>query len=54
MNPILIALVFLFGFVVWLLLAFAYKPIGKIIKRLTDNARQAMSEEETTKEKGEN
>ena len=54
MNPILIALVFLLGFVVWLLLAFAYKPIGKIIKKLTDNAQRAMLEEDTTKDEGEN
>lgn len=54
MNPILIALVFLLGFIVWLLLAFAYKPIGKIINRLTSNARKAMLEEDITEEKGEN
>ena len=50
MNPILVILVLLGGFLLWLLLAFAYRPIGKIFKRLADDAQRAMSEDDTKEE----
>ena len=50
MNPILVILILLGGFLLWLLLAFAYIPIGKIFKRLTDDAKRAMSEDDTKEE----
>lgn len=56
MNPILVILILLGGFLLWLLLAFAYIPIGKIFKRLADDAKRAMSEDDTkeeTNDKGE-
>ena len=53
MNPILVIGILLIGFLLWLLLSFAYRPIGKIFKRLADDAKRAMSEDETTENKGE-
>ena len=53
MNPILVILIFLIGFLLWLLLAFMYRPVGKIFKRLNDDAKRAMLEDEETNEKGE-
>ena len=42
MNPIFIFLVFLVTILIWFLLAFLFKPIGKIIIRLIDDVREAM------------
>ena len=47
MNPILIILIFLGGALLWLLCAFLYRPIGKIAKRLFEDAKESMKDDET-------
>ena len=55
MNPFLVFLIFLAVGILWLLCSFLYKPIGKIAKRIFDDAKEATSEETTNENnKGEN
>jgi hypothetical protein len=55
MNPFLVFLILLTVCLLWLLSSFLYKPIGKIAKRLFDDAKEATSEEiQKEKNKGEN
>jgi len=55
MNPFLVFLILLAAFILWWLLSFLYKPIGKIAKRIFDDAKEATSEETTNENnKGEN
>lgn len=49
MNPLLIILIFIGGGLLWLLCSFLFKPLGKIFKKLFDDAKEAMSEETETK-----
>lgn len=49
MNPILIPIVFLSGGLLWLLCSFLYRPVGKIFKRLIDDAKEEMFDEEKEK-----
>lgn len=51
MHPVFLIGLFVSGALLWLLLAFLYKPIGSIGKRLVDDAKKAITEE--TKEKNE-
>lgn len=52
MNPLLIILILLGGALLWLLLSFLFRPIGKIGAKLIDDAKSAMSDEnEENKEK---
>lgn len=52
MNPLLIILILLCGGLLWLLLSFLFRPIGKIGAKLIDDAKSAMSDEnEENKEK---
>ena len=50
MNPVLIILVLLGGSLLWLLLSFLYRPIGKIVKRLFDEAKESMEDDERKEE----
>ena len=50
MNPVFFIGLFGAGFLLWLLLAFLYKPIGRVGKRLVDDAKQAMTEEKNQNE----
>lgn len=52
MNPILIILILIGGGLLWLLCSFLYQPIGKLFKRLWDDAKDSMfNEEEKENEK---
>lgn len=48
--PAFIFLIFLGGILLWLLMSFAFVPLGKIAKRLWGDAKNAMNdyEHETT------
>lgn len=42
MNPTFPFMIFIFAFLFWLLCSFVYTPLGKICKRLWDDAMKAM------------
>ena len=46
MNPVFFIGLFVIAALLWLLLSVLYKPIGAICKRLVDDAKRAMFEEE--------
>lgn len=46
MNPVFVVLVLLAAFLIWLLCSFLYRPIGKIARRLIDDAQEAMEKDE--------
>lgn len=50
MNPVLIILIIACGVLLWFLLSFAFKAIGKITGRLYDDAKHAMFDDEENKE----
>lgn len=54
MNPVLIFLILLGGFLLWLVGSFLYRPIGRFFGRLIEDAKEAMTEEENKDNKGEN
>lgn len=45
--PVFIFLVFVFAAVMWVLLSFAFKPLGRLISRIWKEAKDAMNEEDT-------
>ena len=45
--PVFTILVILAVVLVWFLLAFAFKPLGGLVKRLFDDAVEAMEDEDT-------
>lgn len=45
MNPVLIISAFIIAGLLWLLCSFLYQPIGKIFKKLADDAQKAITEE---------
>lgn len=47
MNPVLIILILLGGALLWLLLSFLYRPLGKIAKKLFEDAKESMEDDET-------
>lgn len=51
--PAFIFLIFIGGFLLWLLMSFAFVPLGKLAKRLWKDAKNAMNdyERETTDER---
>lgn len=51
--PVFILLIFLGGVLLWLLLSFAFVPLGRIAKRIWKDAKDAMNdyEHETTDER---
>lgn len=51
MNPVLIILTIIGGALLWLLCSFLFRPIGKISKKLVDDAKDAMFEEKENEEK---
>lgn len=54
MNPVFFIGLFVGGAIAWLLLAFLYKPIGLIVQKLLNDAKQAITEEDNQNEnKGE-
>lgn len=46
MNPILVILILIGGGLLWLLCSFLFRPIGKLSKKLLDDAKESMFEEE--------
>lgn len=46
MNPFLILLVILGAVVLWFLLYFLYKPLGKVVKKFIDGSMDAIKEED--------
>ena len=46
MNPLIIIFAIIGGFFLWLFLSFAFKPIGRFLERLFDDAKDAMNEDE--------
>lgn len=46
MNPVLIALIFIGGGLIWLLCSFLYRPIGKLFGKLWGDAKSSMFDEE--------
>lgn len=53
MNPVFFIGLFAAGALLWLLLSFLYRPIGSIGKRLADDAKKAITEEDEKENKGE-
>ncbi len=51
MNPILIVLIILAAVLLWFLLSFAFKPIGRLFVRLWEDAVDEIKENNTEKEK---
>lgn len=49
MHPVFVIGVFGVGALLWLLLSFLYKPIGCVGKRLVDDAKKEMTEENNKK-----
>lgn len=47
MNPVFWFLAILGLFLLWLLCSFMYRPIGKLFCRLVNDAKTAMSKEDT-------
>jgi hypothetical protein len=54
MNPVFFIGLFGAGFLLWLLLSFLYKPIGWVGKRLVDDAKKAMTEDDNQNENNKN
>lgn len=48
MNPVLIILILIGGGLLWLLCSFTYRPIGKLFKKLWDDAKGSMFDEDRT------
>lgn len=44
--PVFWFLVILFAFLLWLLCSFLYKPLGRFVKRLIDDAKKEMEDDE--------
>ncbi len=53
MNPIFIVLIIVAGILLWFLLAFAFKPLGKLLIRLWDDANDSINKDNTKKEEKE-
>lgn len=48
--PIFIFLTFVFAAVLWVLLSFAFKPLGRFVGRVWKDAKDAMDEEDPSNE----
>lgn len=46
MNPVLVILILVGGFILWLMLSFLYKFVGRISGKLIDDAKRAMFEDD--------
>lgn len=53
MNPAFVLLVLLSTALLWFLLSFAFRPIGKVLSRLWQDAIDEMNREDKEKEKKE-
>lgn len=53
MHPIFIILVILTGILLWFLLAFAFKPIGKLLLMLWNDANDSINKDKEEKEEKE-
>lgn len=51
MNPVFFIGLFAGGAIAWLLLSFLYKPIGSVVQKLLNDAKQVITEEENKGEK---
>lgn len=49
MNPVFWFLILLGAALLWLLLSFLFRPLGRVSKRLVDDAKREMFEEEKNK-----
>lgn len=49
MNPVFWLLILLGAALLWLLLSFLFRPLGRVSKRLVDDAKREMFEEEKNK-----
>lgn len=49
MNPFLIILILIGFILLWFLLAFAFKPIGKIVEHLYEDVKSVMNDESEDK-----
>lgn len=49
MNPVLIILILIAGFLLWLICSFLYKPIGRFFRRFWEDAKEAINYKETNK-----
>ena len=54
MNPVFFIGLFGMGLLLWLLLSFLYKPIGWVGKRLADDAKKAITEDDNQNENNKN
>lgn len=48
--PVFIFLVFVFAAVLWVLLSFAFRPLGRLVGRVWKDAKDAMDEEDPNEE----
>lgn len=48
--PVFIFLVFVLAAVLWVLLSFAFKPLGRFVGRILKEAKDAMDEEDPSDE----
>ena len=46
MNPVLIVLILLGTFLIWVLGSFLFRPIGSVTKKLIDDVKDSISEED--------
>lgn len=53
MNPIFIILVITAGILLWFLLSFAFKPLGKLLIKLWDDASDSINIDNNKKEEKE-
>ena len=53
MNPIFIILVITAGILLWFLLSFAFKPLGKLLIKLWDDASYSINIDNNKKEEKE-
>ena len=47
LNPFLIILILLGAVILWFLLVFAFKPVGKLTGKIIDDAIKTINEEES-------
>jgi len=51
-NPALLFLIFLGGFILWLVLSFAFRMIGRIIDAINRHTRNALDLDEPVEDEG--
>lgn len=52
MNPVLIIIVLILAALLWLLLSFTFRFIGKLVSKLVDDAKHAMLDEDNENKEG--